>query len=235
MATQPQNLSREMILPAYMAAISLGLPILPTQHHIRKNRASRIENPATYVPIRHSTSVENPLQIHPFLYKRTQSCPPPADSKPFIWQRLTKKQALRQHPKTNPNEPKTNPIFRSSGPPKAKTNPNEPKTNPISQKPKNQRNLLLHKGLRQYPRFRVTKNKPNLSRRSHGEAGTNPIPKTTKFPSGRQDAGQAVPRTRVIYHLQFTIYDCAGPPSHEASADLRFAPRCIRLLKDSKR
>ena len=29
-------------------------------------------------------------------------------------------------PKTNPNEPKTNPIFRSSGARKAKTNPNEP-------------------------------------------------------------------------------------------------------------
>jgi hypothetical protein len=28
---------------------------------------------------------------------------------------------------TNPNEPKANPIFRSSGAPKAKTNPNEPK------------------------------------------------------------------------------------------------------------
>jgi len=32
---------------------------------------------------------------------------------------------------TNPNEPKTNPIFRSSGALKAKTNPNEPKANPI--------------------------------------------------------------------------------------------------------
>ena len=29
-------------------------------------RASRIENPVIYVPIRHSTSVENPLQINLF-------------------------------------------------------------------------------------------------------------------------------------------------------------------------
>jgi hypothetical protein len=34
-------------------------------------------------------------------------------------------------PKTNPNEPKANPIFRPSGPPEAKTNPNKPKTKPI--------------------------------------------------------------------------------------------------------
>jgi len=151
--TPPQNSSRQMTLypmrcVSYLIApISLGLPILPTQHHIRKNRASRIENPATYVPIRHSTSVENPLQIHPFLYKRTQFPKHPKSPQTLSSQRITQNMALRQHPKTNPNEPKANPIFRSSGPPKAKTNPNEPKTNPISQNPKNQRNLPSRKGL----------------------------------------------------------------------------------------
>ena len=47
MASEAQNLSREMILPAYKAAV-------------------------IYVPIRHSTIVENPLQIAPFYAKQSQ-------------------------------------------------------------------------------------------------------------------------------------------------------------------
>ena len=100
-------------------------------------------------PTRHSTSVENPLQIHPFLYKRTQSPKCPKSPQPQSPQRITKIMALPHDPKTNPNEPKANPIFRPSGAPKAKTNPNEPKTKPIPQKPKNQPNLSHRKGLRQ--------------------------------------------------------------------------------------
>jgi hypothetical protein len=38
----------------------------------------------------------------------------------------------KNKPKTNPNEPKANPISGPQGAPKAKTNPNKPKTNPIS-------------------------------------------------------------------------------------------------------
>ena len=78
----------------------------------------------------------------PFYAKQTQSCPPPADSKPFIWQRLTKIMALPHDPKANPNkpkrtqnEPKTNPIFGPPEPPKAKANPNKPKTKPIYRGP----------------------------------------------------------------------------------------------------
>ena len=47
MASQAQNLSREMILPAYKAE-------------------------DIYVPIRHSTIVEIPLQIGPFYAKQSQ-------------------------------------------------------------------------------------------------------------------------------------------------------------------
>jgi hypothetical protein len=41
----------------------------------------------------------------------------------------------KNKPKTNPNEPKANPIFRSSGAPEPKTNPNKPKANPIYSEP----------------------------------------------------------------------------------------------------
>jgi len=165
MANPPQNSSREMILPAYKAAISLGLPILPTQHHIRKNRASRIENPATYVPIRHSTSVENPLQIHPFLYKRTQSCPPPADSKPFIWQRITQNMALRQDPKTNPNEPKRTQSKPNFSPIRGPQSQNEPKqTQNKANSPKTQKSTQP-----QSPQRVTTMNPPSAL------TGTNPI------------------------------------------------------------
>jgi len=101
--TPPQNLSREMILPPYKAPISLGLPILPTQHHIRKNRASRIENPATYVPITHSTSVENPLQIRPFLQNKP-NLPTAEFSQPLFYKQLTKICTPSATQKTNPKQ-----------------------------------------------------------------------------------------------------------------------------------
>jgi hypothetical protein len=74
-----------------------------------------------------SIFVENPLQIGPFLYKRTQSCPPPADSKPFISQRFTKIKATLRPMKTNPNEPKRTQNEPNFWPVRAPQSQNEPK------------------------------------------------------------------------------------------------------------
>jgi len=124
-----------------------------TQQSSIEHHESSIKNPFCLFPLAFcplfSISVENPLQIARFLYKRTQFRKQPKSSQPHSPQHVTKKQPLWQDPKTNPNEPKANPVFRPSGAPKAKTNPNKPKTNPISQKPKNQRNIFSHKGLPQ--------------------------------------------------------------------------------------
>ena len=220
--TPPQNSSREMILPAYKAAISLGLPILPTQHHIRKNRASGIKNrespkPPILPTHYHSraTSHEPPTTTHVYpplarrrrvllagptsheppitsrlnpnnsapkvkMYeglrtnlsanyaKQTQSCPPPADSKPFIWQRITKIQPLRQHPKTNPNKPKrtqTNPkrtqFFARQGPSKPKRTQTNPKQTQFPKNPKSNATSFYTKRYDNMPDFASPKTNPN--------------------------------------------------------------------------
>jgi len=155
MATQARNLSREMILPAYKAAISPGPP---PSHTAPSNSATLYSPKQTAHPAclqiesrpkgLHNfafcilifafsvTSVEYPLQIRPFRAKRTQSCPPPADSKPLIWQRLTEKTPNSAPEKQTQNEPKRTqtkpirpPFFAHQGPPKPKrtqTNPNKP-------------------------------------------------------------------------------------------------------------
>ncbi|MHC4156014.1 MAG: hypothetical protein ACYST6_13975 [Planctomycetota bacterium] len=62
MSTQAQNLSREMILSAYKAAISPGPPIPPE---------STVNWQLTTVnSLLSSTLVENPLQIRPFRAKQ---------------------------------------------------------------------------------------------------------------------------------------------------------------------
>ena len=146
MPIEPQNLSREMTLyPMRCVSYLIGSYLTGTAH---------LANPAPYTqesslkhrksgclwPARHSTSVENPLQIHPFLYKRTQSCPPPADSKPFIWQRITEIMPLRQDPKTNPNEPKrtqNEPNFSLARGPRSQNEPKRTQNKPNS--PKNRK------------------------------------------------------------------------------------------------
>jgi len=115
----------------------------PKQHHTRKNRPSSIKNRESriehqdalysYTLIRLHSSTFCPRQVSnildkspPFLYKRTQFRKQTKSTQAQSQQRITETEALRHDPKTNPNEPKTNPIFRSSGAPKAKTNPIEP-------------------------------------------------------------------------------------------------------------
>ena len=74
-----------------------------------------------------STFVENPLQIAPFMYKRTQSCPPPADSKPFIPQRVTTMKPPLGPMKTNPNEPKRSQNKPNFSPVRGPQSQNKPK------------------------------------------------------------------------------------------------------------
>jgi hypothetical protein len=90
---------------------------------------SRIDDSVNYVPVTRSTSVENALQIHPFVqnepnFQNTQNHHKPSHYKGL--RQYTPLCVTENKPKTNPNEPKANPIFRSSGGPKAKTNPNKP-------------------------------------------------------------------------------------------------------------
>jgi hypothetical protein len=60
-----------------------------------------------------------------------------------LWQ-TARLPITKSKPKTNPNEPKANPIFGPSGPPKAKANPNKPN---FSMADKNEPNFHCHKGL----------------------------------------------------------------------------------------
>ncbi|MHC4335406.1 MAG: hypothetical protein ACYSUV_16905 [Planctomycetota bacterium] len=105
MSTQAQNLSREMILSAYKAAISPGPPIPPE---------STVNWQLTTVnSLLSSTLVENPLQIRPF---RAKQKPKQTQSKPnfpktqkttqlYSTQRVTTMKPSSASSKTNPNEP----------------------------------------------------------------------------------------------------------------------------------
>jgi hypothetical protein len=89
-----------------------------------------------------------------FRAKQTQSCPPPADSKPFIWQTLTQNIALRQHPKAKPNKPnqtqsKANSWTKNG--PQSQNEPNQTQSCPppadAKKTRKNQRKPFFHEGL----------------------------------------------------------------------------------------
>jgi hypothetical protein len=104
MPTQPQNLSRETILPAYKAAISPGPPILPLTL-ARRPFGGIYHLPFTTHHLPLTTNYEPPTTNHELIYaKQTQSCPPftrrlsggPADSKLFISQGIMQtKEAFR--------------------------------------------------------------------------------------------------------------------------------------------
>jgi hypothetical protein len=104
MATQAQNLSREMILPAYKAAISPEPPI-PPRSPIRATthqpRTTRHEPRCTMHEPRTTThEPRTNMQNEPNLVRlrRIQN--------PLFDKGLRQNKALRQDPKTNPNEPK---------------------------------------------------------------------------------------------------------------------------------
>ncbi|MHC4156836.1 MAG: hypothetical protein ACYST6_18235, partial [Planctomycetota bacterium] len=93
-----------------------------------------------------STTVENPLQIAPFLYKRTQSQKYPKSPQPLFLQRLTQTApdfSPKNEPKTNPNEPKqsqSDPHFSlvrgtqsQNEPKRTQSKPNLPKTQKTTQ------------------------------------------------------------------------------------------------------
>ncbi|MHC4346013.1 MAG: hypothetical protein ACYSUP_15170 [Planctomycetota bacterium] len=130
MSTQAQNLSREMILSAYKAAISPGPPIPPE---------STVNWQLTTVnSLLSSTLVENPLQIRPFRAKQTTQIPFSQGLTPICPASHCQKQTQNKPKQTQskPNFPKTQKTTQlystqrvttmkpSSA--SSKTNPNEP-------------------------------------------------------------------------------------------------------------
>jgi len=99
MPTQPQNLSREMILPAYKALI---LPAYKAALHLSRT---------LYICRESSTTVEKTLQIDPFLCKTN---PISTEAKTNLTLYLKNVYENFIPPRTRENEPKTNPIQTQS-------------------------------------------------------------------------------------------------------------------------
>jgi hypothetical protein len=74
----------------------------------------------------------------------------------------------KTNPKRTQNEPKANPIFRSSGAPKAKTNPNKPKQS------QSDPHFSPVRGTQSQNEPKQTQSKANLSRRSRGRGRNKP-------------------------------------------------------------
>jgi len=144
MATQAQNLSPEMILPAYKAPISPGPPILPSHY---KSRATSHESRITSRLNPQESDCpesENVRRItYEFISKLCKTNPickkleyalTSFDARGYVENsRFSRAKANPNEPNLSRrssmrsrNEPKANPIFRPSGPPEAKTNPNKP-------------------------------------------------------------------------------------------------------------
>jgi hypothetical protein len=119
MATQAQNLSREMILPAYKAAISPGSPIPPES--TVNCQLSTVNSLLT------STPVESPLQIRPFRAKRTQFQKHPKSAQLSFSQRLMAIQPPSAAQKQTQNEPKRTQSKPNLSPVRAPQSQNEPK------------------------------------------------------------------------------------------------------------
>jgi hypothetical protein len=140
MSTQAQNLSREMTLyPMRCVSYLIGVYLTGTAHPANQIRETSHESRATLARRAvwretASTSHESRTTSDELVCKTNPICKKPKSTQPHFSQRVTTICPISHYQKrtqTNPNEPKTNPIFRSSGAPEAKTNPNEPKTNPI--------------------------------------------------------------------------------------------------------
>ncbi|HUW20640.1 MAG TPA: hypothetical protein VMW16_15185 [Sedimentisphaerales bacterium] len=152
MSTQAQNLSREMVLPAYKAAISPGP--LPSLLYICREASTN----------------------SPFYAKQTQSCPPPADSKPFIPKRLMKIHEPFRPAKNKPKQTQfasteyernlrsDKGLQKMKLPPDAqKTNPIKPKqTQPVAAKPPCRGEVLHEAGMAKPDQTQPVVSLPNL-------------------------------------------------------------------------
>jgi hypothetical protein len=122
--------NRKLDNPAYKAAISPGPPILPlyTSHEPRATPHSLRQVSRTldkFAPfMQNEPKFQNSQNRHTYFYHK--------GLRQYARLRITKNK-----PKTNPNEPKANPIFGPSGAPKAKTNPIKAKQSQFRKNPKN--------------------------------------------------------------------------------------------------
>jgi len=182
MPSEPQNLSREMILPAYKAAISPGPPILPL---------TRIENrPSRHLP---SSSIKDRESSYLCAYKAAISSGPPilpshyesraTSHESRITSRLNprnpapkvkmyeglrtnlsancaKRTQFPKHPKSPQTQSPQRITQKQPLRQDPKTNPNEPK------RTQNKPNFSLINAPQSQNEPKRTQNKPNLSRRS---------------------------------------------------------------------
>jgi hypothetical protein len=105
-------------LPACKATGSPGLKWRVAIRDTRKPSSAFCHLSSAFCPLR-STTVENPLQIHPFLCKTN----PILKSHPAINVDIKKHYENISNWTLGENEPKTNPIYRGAAPGQAGTKP----------------------------------------------------------------------------------------------------------------